>query len=62
MTDRALKAGAQRARFGAGAFAAALFFLTGAAFFFADASSIAVRASVFSPLRSASAAAIHSGA
>jgi hypothetical protein len=33
-----------------------------ASFFFADASSIAVRASVFSPLRSASAAAIHSGA
>lgn len=53
---------AQRARFGAGVFVAALFFLAGAAFFFAEAASIACRASVFSPRRNASAAAIHSGA
>lgn len=51
----------QRARFGADGFFPALFFLTGAAFAFA-AASIAFRASVFSPRRSASDAAIHSGA
>ncbi len=51
----------QRAPFGVAGLFPALFFLTGAAFAFA-ADSIAFRATVFSPRRSASDAAIHSGA